>query len=90
MPEGPPVVLISGAGPQAGGDLYFKVIQAYALSRGAMFKTDRDAPYVSLINEPGIGGPRDASDLDPGSAKREKVLEPILKDPTDYSLKFFF
>jgi len=55
--------VISGAGPEAGVDLLNKVIVTHRQKLGAKYRNDRDAPYVMLLQVPGIGGPRNPLDL---------------------------
>lgn len=55
--------VISGAGPDAGVDLLQKVLLRNRQLLGEKYQTDRDAPYVVLMQVPGIGGPRGEKDL---------------------------
>lgn len=55
--------VISGAGPEAGVDLLNKIITTHRQELGANYRTDRDAPYVMLLQIPGMGGPRNPFDL---------------------------
>jgi len=47
--------IIAGSGPEAGADLFLKVIRANQRQTGAGFRGDLDAPPVVLLSEPELG-----------------------------------
>ena len=47
--------IISGSGPEAGLDLYQKVLRAHRAELGADYRGDVDAPRIVLISEPVLG-----------------------------------
>eukprot|EP00928_Gymnodinium_smaydae_P065538 TRINITY_DN48659_c0_g1_i1.p1 TRINITY_DN48659_c0_g1~~TRINITY_DN48659_c0_g1_i1.p1 ORF type:complete len:312 (+),score=39.04 TRINITY_DN48659_c0_g1_i1:58-993(+) len=55
--------IISGAGPDAGISLMQAVLASHRKKLGTRYKTDRDAPYITLFQVPAIGGPRGDNDL---------------------------
>merc|ERR1719282_85746 len=55
--------IISGAGPEAGLDLMKKLLHSNRRMKTDTYANDRDAPYVCLFQVPGIGGPRNPTDL---------------------------
>lgn len=47
--------IITGSGPEAGLDLWSKVLQANRSLHGSRFRGDLDAPNVTIISEPALG-----------------------------------
>jgi aspartate racemase len=61
---GPQIGIISGSGPDAGLDIFQKILLQHRQQLGDKYKTDKDAPNIMLFQVPGIGGPHGAWDLD--------------------------
>ena len=57
--------IIGGSGPEAGADLFGKVVSMNRKKMGETYKSDRDAPNILLISVSELGGPRTAIDVDP-------------------------
>lgn len=68
------VGIIGGSGPDAGIDLMAKVVRANRafLGKGV---GDKDAPAMTLMNVPTIGGPHGSWDLTKGTPEYESLLE---------------
>lgn len=47
--------IITGSGPEAGIDMWTKVVQASRSLQGASYRGDLDAPNVTLFSEPRLG-----------------------------------
>ncbi len=47
--------IITGSGPEAGLDMWFKILKANKNLMGERFEGDLDAPTVSIISEPQLG-----------------------------------
>ena len=70
-PSDPPLALrrkkiavLGGAGPAAGVDFTQKLLKANQLLLGSQrYRSDRDAPHLTLFQVPGLGGPRGPTDL---------------------------
>ena len=60
--------IIGGSGPEAGMDLFGRVLAAHRRRLGDRYRSDRDAPDLLLWNVPGVGGPRTEIDVTPGTA----------------------
>eukprot|EP00930_Biecheleria_cincta_P099335 TRINITY_DN90971_c0_g1_i1.p1 TRINITY_DN90971_c0_g1~~TRINITY_DN90971_c0_g1_i1.p1 ORF type:complete len:356 (-),score=47.86 TRINITY_DN90971_c0_g1_i1:127-1137(-) len=58
-----PLAVIGGAGPEAGLDVTQKLLDANRALLGSRYESDRDAPEVILFQAPGMGGPRQPTDL---------------------------
>lgn len=65
--------ILGGSGPEAGADLFGKVLKQHRAKLGAAYKTDQDGPDVVLSSCPGIGGPRGKADIVPGSPSYERT-----------------
>lgn len=61
--------IIGGSGPEAGADLFGKVVTLHRKKMGKAYKSDRDAPDILLASVSDLGGPRTAIDVEPGNAK---------------------
>ena len=59
--------IIGGSGPEAGMDLFGKVLRLHRAKLGKLYKTDRDAPNIILMSVADLGGPRTSIDLEPGN-----------------------
>jgi aspartate racemase len=57
--------IIGGSGPEAGADLFGKILALHRKRLGHAYRSDRDAPDILLLSVSGIGGPRTARDIDP-------------------------
>lgn len=53
--SGAKIGIISGSGPEAGIDLWQKILQANREMRGEGFRGDVDAPNVTVLSEPLLG-----------------------------------
>lgn len=51
----PRIGIITGSGPEAGIDLWNKLLRASRRRLGSAFRGDLDAPAVSIISEPALG-----------------------------------
>lgn len=51
----PPIGIIAGSGPEAGIDLWAKILQHNRRRLGAAFRGDIDAPEVHVISQPALG-----------------------------------
>jgi aspartate racemase len=60
----PKIGIISGSGPEAGLDILQKILLQHRTTLGNDYKTDKDAPNITLFQVPGLGGPHGAWDLD--------------------------
>jgi len=47
--------IITGSGPEAGIDLWSKILQANRALHGSAFRGDLDAPSVTILSEPALG-----------------------------------
>jgi aspartate racemase len=47
--------IITGSGPEAGIDLWNKILQANRALHGSAFRGDLDAPNVTILSEPALG-----------------------------------
>lgn len=47
--------IITGSGPEAGLDMWFKILKANKNLMGERFEGDLDAPTVNIISEPQLG-----------------------------------
>lgn len=47
--------IITGSGPEAGIDLWHKILHANRRLQGARFRGDLDAPHVTMFSEPTLG-----------------------------------
>lgn len=47
--------ILTGSGPEAGLDLWRKVLQANRRLYGSRFRGDLDAPHVTIVSEPTLG-----------------------------------
>eukprot|EP01051_Picozoa_sp_SAG22_P007272 SAG22_NODE_506_length_9643_cov_5.853206_2_plen_307_part_00 len=67
--------ILGGSGPEAGADLFVKILHAHRRKVGAGgYTTDRDAPDIWLASESSIGGPHSAAeDILPGSPGHEPL-----------------
>uniref|UniRef100_A0A7S4EGR7 Aspartate racemase n=1 Tax=Pseudo-nitzschia australis TaxID=44445 RepID=A0A7S4EGR7_9STRA len=61
--------IIGGSGPEAGADLFGKVLALHRKKLGKAYKSDRDAPDIVLMSVSNLGGPRTAIDIEPGNLK---------------------
>ncbi len=59
--------IIGGSGPEAGMDLFGKVLRLHRTKLGNLYQTDRDAPNILLMSAANLGGPRTSIDLEPGN-----------------------
>lgn len=59
--------IIGGSGPEAGADLFGKILTLHRKRLGSGYRSDRDAPDILLMSVSGIGGPRTAIDIDPNN-----------------------
>lgn len=75
--------IIGGSGPEAGMDLFGKVLRIHRARLGARYKTDRDAPDVLLVQASGIGGPRGPADVVPGSPHYESSWTALVEAITE-------
>ena len=57
--------IIGGSGPEAGADLFGKVLAQHRTKLGSLYRSDRDAPNIILMNVANLGGPRTSIDLEP-------------------------
>lgn len=57
------IAVIGGAGPEAGLDVSQKLLDANRTFLGSRYESDRDAPEIILFQAPGMGGPRQPTDL---------------------------
>ena len=51
----PRIGIITGSGPEAGVDLWTKVLQENRRRMGSQFRHDTDAPAVDIISDPALG-----------------------------------
>ncbi|GIZ50719.1 aspartate/glutamate racemase family protein [Noviherbaspirillum aridicola] len=51
----PRIGIITGSGPEAGIDLWTKLLRANRRLYGAAYRGDLDAPAVSIVSEPALG-----------------------------------
>ena len=54
-PPGKKIGIIAGSGPEAGVDLWNKILQANRDLHGSFFRGDLDAPGLTVISEPVLG-----------------------------------
>ena len=47
--------IITGSGPEAGLDLWNKLLHANRAMQGDLFRGDLDAPNVTIFSEPSLG-----------------------------------
>jgi len=59
--------IIGGSGPEAGADVFLKVLALHRSKLGTLYRSDRDAPNILLMSVAGLGGPRTSIDLEPGN-----------------------
>ena len=52
---GPSLGIVTGSGPEAGIDLWAKVLRANKAALGAEFRGDLDAPRMVIVSEPELG-----------------------------------
>ena len=75
--------IIGGSGPEAGVDLFTKVLAEHRRRIGDCYTGDRDAPDMILFNVSALGGPRTEADVEPGSPARAaswRALEGAVKN----------
>ena len=68
---GPPTIgIVTGSGPEAGIDLWQKVLAATRRQMGERYRGDIDAPRVVIVSEPALGASMDlpATDAEVGAA----------------------
>ena len=61
--------IIGGSGPEAGADLFGKVLALHRTKLGHSYRSDRDAPNIVLMSVADLGGPRTSIDLEPGNSE---------------------
>lgn len=71
--------IIGGSGPEAGLDLFQKILETHRRRLGKLYRSDRDAPNIVLMNVPGIGGPRKAIDVTPGKGTYDESLQALME-----------
>lgn len=52
-----PIGIVAGSGPEAGVDLWSKVLLASRRIKGSAYKGDSDAPHVRIVSDPALGLP---------------------------------
>lgn len=55
VPTSARIGIITGSGPEAGIDLWYKILQANRALHGERFRGDLDAPNVTVFSEPALG-----------------------------------
>jgi aspartate racemase len=55
VPTSAKIGIITGSGPEAGIDLWNKILQANRVLHGDRFRGDLDAPNVTVFSEPALG-----------------------------------
>ena len=53
----PVLGIIGGSGPEAGADLFHKVLAVHRRKLGSFYTSDRDAPNLLLSSVADLGGP---------------------------------
>jgi aspartate/glutamate racemase len=76
--------IIGGSGPEAGINVMQKVLNTHRSNMGELYQCDKDAPYICLMQVPGVGGPHGTWDLDDTSSKEylqlwDNMTDTILK-----------
>ncbi len=73
--------IIGGAGPEAGADLFLKVLALHRRKLGNLYRSDRDSPNILLMSVAGLGGPRTSIDLEPGNPEGtyDESLESLIE-----------
>ena len=66
--------IISGSGPDAGLNVFTKILEAHRRRMGDSYKSDKDAPSIVLYQVPEIGGPHGSWDLDDKTTPEFKML----------------
>ena len=69
--------ILGGSGPEAGADLFLKLVAIHRATLGTAYKSDRDAPDVVLWSVSGIGGPRGAADITPGNPGYDRTWDAL-------------
>lgn len=64
--------IISGSGPHAGLNVMERILEEHAAS--VRYESDKDAPYILLVQEPDIGGPHGSWDLEDDQTPEFKLL----------------
>ena len=70
--------IIGGSGPEAGTDLFTKVVTLHRKRLGNFYKSDRDAPNILLLSVSDLGGPRTNIDCEVGTEGYERSLLALL------------
>jgi len=77
--------IIGGSGPEAGADLFGKILARHRSKMKDSYISDRDAPNILLWSVSELGGPRTKVDLEPGNpngtydASLKALLETVAK-----------
>ena len=71
--------IIGGSGPEAGTDLFTKVVTLHRKRLGNFYKSDRDAPNILLLSVSDLGGPRTKIDCEVGIEGYERSLLALLQ-----------
>lgn len=61
--------IIGGSGPEAGIDIFAKILAQHRKKLGKSYRSDRDAPNIVLMSIADLGGPRTPIDLQPGNSE---------------------
>ena len=64
--------IISGSGPHAGLNVMERILDEHAAA--TQYQSDKDAPYILLVQEPEIGGPHGSWDLEDDQTPEYKLL----------------
>ena len=59
--------VICGSGPEAGMDMFQKLLLIHRQKLGERYRSDKDAPDIIVTSVSSIGGPRTANDLVDGT-----------------------
>lgn len=70
----PKIGVMSGSGPEAGLNVFKQLLDKNRSRKGSTYKTDKDAPFIAMLQVPGIGGPHGLWDVGDRNSKEFAFL----------------
>ena len=84
VPTSARIGIITGSGPEAGIDLWNKILQANRALHGERFRGDLDAPNVTVFSEPALGLSMELAEHDAAVWACLKVTAEAIAQRVDY------